>query len=52
MSKTSTQSLKNHARLDPLYHIVLTLILFLNLIYSVVHLVRHLSFRSAWCQRP
>ena len=46
MSKT--QSLKNHSRLDPAFHIVLALIIFLNLIYSVIHLVRHLSWRSGW----
>ncbi len=48
MSKTRPQSFKNHARLDPLFHIVLTLIIGLNLIYSIVHLVRHFSFQSAW----
>ena len=46
MSKT--QSLKNHARLDPAYHVVLVLVLFLNLIYSVVHLVRHVGWSSGW----
>jgi hypothetical protein len=48
MSKTGIQSLKNHARLDPPYHVILALVLLLNLIYSIVHLVRHLSFRSGW----
>src|SRR5215469_7697106 len=48
MSKTSTQSLKNHARLDPPYHIVLALIVLLNLIYSIAHLIRHISLRSGW----
>ncbi|HET6208673.1 MAG TPA: DUF6526 family protein [Terracidiphilus sp.] len=48
MSKTHQQNLKNHARLDPPFHIVLTLIVGLNLIYSVVHLVRHFGFQSAW----
>jgi hypothetical protein len=48
MSKTSPQNLKNHTRLDPLFHIVLTLIVALNLIYSVVHLVRHFGVQSAW----
>jgi|SRR5215469_15363221 len=48
MSKTGTQNLKNHARLDPPYHIILGLVLFLNLIYSVVYLVRHLSLRNGW----
>jgi hypothetical protein len=48
MSKARSQSFKNHARLDPSFHIVLTLIIGLNLIYSVVHLVRHFSRQSAW----
>jgi hypothetical protein len=48
MSKGSTQSLKNHARLDPPYHVVLAFVLLVNLVYSIVHLVRHLSFRSGW----
>ncbi len=48
MSKTSTQSLKNHARLDPAFHVFLGLILLLNLIYSIIHLVRHVSWRSGW----
>ena len=48
MSKTSTQNLKNHARLDPLYHVVLALVLLLNLVYSIVHLVRHFGVSSAW----
>jgi hypothetical protein len=48
MSKTDQQNLKNHTRLDPPFHIVLTLIVGLNLIYSVVHLVRHFGLRSSW----
>ena len=48
MSKISTQNLKNHARLDPLFHIVLALVLLVNLVYSIVHLVRHFCFASAW----
>ena len=47
MSKIRTQSLKNHARFDPTY-LVLALFLFLNVIYSIVHLVRHVSWRSGW----
>jgi hypothetical protein len=42
------QSLKNHARFDPPYHFVLAIVLLLNLIYSIVHLVRHLSLRNGW----
>ena len=48
MNNPSTQNLKNHARLDPAFHIFLALVFLLNLIYSIVHLVRHLSFRSGW----
>jgi hypothetical protein len=48
MSKTHTQDLKNHARLDPPFHIVLALVLLVNLVYSIVHLVRHFCFASAW----
>lgn len=48
MSKTSPQSFKNHARLDPLFHIVLTLVIGLNLIFSVVFAVRHFGFQSVW----
>jgi hypothetical protein len=48
MSKNGTQNLKNHARLDPLYHIILGLVLLLNLVYSIVHLVRHFGVFSAW----
>jgi len=48
MSKASSQSLKNHARLDPAFHVVLSLVLFVNLIYSIIHLVRHMSWRSGW----
>jgi hypothetical protein len=42
------QTLKNHARFDPPYHFVLAIVLFLNLIYSIVHLVRHVSLRNGW----
>ena len=48
MSESTTQNLKNHGRLDPAYHFVLLPILLLNLIYSIVHLVRHLNLHSGW----
>jgi hypothetical protein len=48
MSTTSPQSLKNHGRLDPQFHIVLALVLLLNLIYAIVHLVRHPHPFSIW----
>jgi hypothetical protein len=48
MSKASTQNLKNHARLDPPFHVVVGLVILVNLIYSIVHLVRHLTWRNGW----
>jgi hypothetical protein len=47
MSETA-QSFKNHARFDPLYHIVLTLVLLVNLVYSIVHVVLHPSLSNGW----
>jgi hypothetical protein len=35
------QSLKNHGRLDPLYHLLLTLTLVSNLVFAGFHLKRH-----------
>jgi len=48
MSNASTQNLKNHARLDPPFHFVLALFVLVNLVSSIVHLVRHLSWSSGW----
>ncbi len=48
MSKTDSQNFKNHARFDPGFHFVLAPVLLINLIYSVVHLVRHRSFGNLW----
>ena len=48
MSKTSPQNFKNHARLDPLYHIVLGLIFLINLIVAIVELILHPGFHHAW----
>jgi hypothetical protein len=41
MSKTSEQNFKNHGRLDPPFHIVLFFVLVVNLIFSIIHMVRH-----------
>jgi hypothetical protein len=41
MSKSSEQSFKNHGRLDPPFHVVLFFILVANLIFSVIHMIRH-----------
>jgi hypothetical protein len=48
MSKSEPQSLKNHARLDPAYHL-LTFGLFLtNLAYASVHLYRQRTWSASW----
>jgi hypothetical protein len=46
MSKSSQQDFKNHGRLDPLVHFVLSSILLANLVFAVFHLIRH------WNQAP
>lgn len=48
MSNSKPQNLKNHARLDPPYHVVLFLVLVVNLVVSIVYVVRHPCFYSAW----
>jgi len=47
MSKTP-QSFKNHGRVDPPYHFILTPIALLNLIVAIVYLVLHFTFHNAW----
>ncbi len=51
MSKSEPQNLKNHGRLDPPYHFVLAFVLLANLIVSIVYVVRHPCFYSAWFVR-
>ena len=46
MSKT--QSLKNHARFDPLYHLLLFAVYIANLVYAGFHLHRQPSLSSGW----
>jgi len=48
MSKSSQQSLKNHGRLDPPFHVVLFFVLLANLVFAIFHLVHHRSIASAW----
>ena len=48
MSESVPQNLKNHARFDPAFHLVLFLVLVVNLIVSIVYLVHHLGFYAAW----
>jgi hypothetical protein len=46
MSKT--QSLKNHARFDPLFHGFIFALYVLNLVYASFHLHRQPSLSSGW----
>lgn len=45
---SDTQNLKNHARLDPAYHILIFGIYLLNLVYAGVHLYRQRTISSGW----
>jgi hypothetical protein len=42
------QSLKNHARFDPLYHFFIVGVYLLNLVYASFHLYRQPSLSSGW----
>ena len=48
MSKSDPQSLKNHGRLDPKFHVLTFFVLIVNLVVSIFYMVHHLSFYSAW----
>src|SRR5579859_2867311 len=45
---SETQSLKNHARLDPFYHIIIFALYLVNLVYAGFHLYRQPSLSSGW----
>lgn len=47
MSK-SPQNLKNHAKLDPLFHFVLAWIVLINLIVAITFVVHRRDFYAAW----
>jgi hypothetical protein len=48
MSNLLPQSLKNHARFDPLYHFGLLPVVIANLVFAGLHLWHHRSISSAW----
>jgi hypothetical protein len=48
MSKSEAQSLKNHGRLDPPFHLILATVLIVNLVIVVVYAVKHLNVYTAW----
>lgn len=48
MSDSAPQSFKNHGRLDPPYHFVLSTVLVVNLVLAITYLVHHLSMYTEW----
>jgi hypothetical protein len=48
MSDSAPQSIKNHGRLDPPFHVVLFAILIANLVIAIIHLVHHLQNFYGW----
>lgn len=48
MSESAPQNLKNHGRLDPMFHIIPFFVLVANLVVAIVYTVYHLSFYSVW----
>jgi hypothetical protein len=48
MSESKPQNLKNHGRMDPIFHIGLAGVLVANLIISVIHLFRYPGLHSTW----
>jgi len=48
MSESTTQNLKNHGRIDPPYHMVLSAVLLVNLAIVITYTVMHFSIFSAW----
>ena len=47
MAKNTVQTFENHTRYVPLYHFVLFGILMINLVWSVVRIIRHPSVEAA-----
>ncbi|MGD0901297.1 MAG: DUF6526 family protein [Terracidiphilus sp.] len=48
MSESTTQNLKNHGRIDPPYHMVLSAVLLVNLAIVITYTAMHFSVFSAW----
>ena len=48
MSESAPQNLKNHGRLDPLYHFFLTFVSMATIIIAIVYAVHHTCFYSIW----
>ena len=45
---SEAQSLKNHGRIDPWFHIFPFFALVANLVVAIVYMIHHMSFYSAW----
>lgn len=48
MAERPSQSFANHARYVPQFHFLLAAILVANLVYALVHAVKHPSLYEAW----
>ena len=48
MSKTTPQTFRSHTRLDLIYHVFLTFVLFLNALIATVYLIMHPSLAAGW----
>jgi hypothetical protein len=48
MSESTPQTLKNHARFDPPYHMVLFTVLLVNLVVVIAHLIHNFNVDTAW----
>src|SRR4249920_476511 len=48
MSEHVSQNLKNHGRIDPLFHIFLFAVYLANIVYASFHLYRQPSLSSGW----
>jgi Family of unknown function (DUF6526) len=48
MSEPKLQDLRNHARFDPPYHMVLFAVLLVNLAIAITYTVTHFSVFSGW----
>jgi hypothetical protein len=48
MSKAEAQSLKNHGRIDPPFHLVTFAVLIVNLVLAIIFAIKHLNLYTAW----
>jgi hypothetical protein len=48
MSKSAPQSLKNHARFDPPFHMVLATVLVVNIVIVITLLVKDFNIYTSW----